>query len=283
MSKMPGKIYLVATPIGNLSDITFRAIETLKEVDFIAAEDTRQTLKLLNHFNIKKPLLSYHEHNKNESGEKIINEVLEGKSAAVVTDAGTPGVSDPGSDLVKLCIQNGIEVYSIPGAAAFLYALIVSGLDTSKFVFEGFLPKKAGERKIRYERLKDEDRTIIFYESPHRIKKTLDEFVEVFNDRPCAICRELTKIHEEVLRVTLKEAVEIYKEREPKGEFVIVLCGKSKEEMVKEKQESFEEFTIEEHIKKYMKEGLTKKEAVKKVSEDRAIPKSEVYKYSIDI
>ena len=283
MSKMPGKIYLVATPIGNLSDITFRAIETLKEVDFIAAEDTRQTLKLLNHFNIKKPLLSYHEHNKNESGEKIINEVLEGKSAAVVTDAGTPGVSDPGSDLVKLCIQNGIEVYSIPGAAAFLYALIVSGLDTSKFVFEGFLPKKAGERKIRYERLKDEDRTIIFYESPHRIKKTLDEFVEVFNDRPCAICRELTKIHEEVLRVTLKEAVEIYKEREPNGEFVIVLCGKSKEEMVKEKQESFEEFTIEEHIKKYMKEGLTKKEAVKKVSEDRAIPKSEVYKYSIDI
>lgn len=283
MSKMPGKIYLVATPIGNLSDITFRAIETLKEVDFIAAEDTRQTLKLLNHFNIKKPLLSYHEHNKNESGEKIINEVLEGKSAAVVTDAGTPGVSDPGSDLVKLCIQNGIEVYSIPGAAAFLYALIVSGIDTSKFVFEGFLPKKAGERKLRYEKLKDEDRTIIFYESPHRIKKTLDEFVEVFGDRPCAICRELTKIHEEVLRVTLKEAVEIYKEREPKGEFVIVLCGKSKEEMVKEKQESFEELTIEDHIKKYMKEGLTKKEAVKKVSEDRAIPKSEVYKYSIDI
>jgi 16S rRNA (cytidine1402-2'-O)-methyltransferase len=283
MSKMPGKIYLVATPIGNLSDITFRAIETLKEVDFIAAEDTRQTLKLLNHFNIKKPLLSYHEHNKKESGEKIINEVLEGKSAAVVTDAGTPGVSDPGSDLVKLCIQNGIEVYSIPGAAAFLYALIVSGIDTSKFVFEGFLPKKTGERKLRYEKLKDEDRTIIFYESPHRIKKTLDEFVEVFGDRPCAICRELTKIHEEVLRVTLKEAVEIYKEREPKGEFVIVLCGKSKEEMVKEKQESFEEITIEEHIKKYMKEGLTKKEAVKKVSEDRAIPKSEVYKYSIDI
>jgi 16S rRNA (cytidine1402-2'-O)-methyltransferase len=283
MSKMPGKIYLVATPIGNLSDITFRAIETLKEVDFIAAEDTRQTLKLLNHFNIKKPLLSYHEHNKKESGEKIINEVLEGKSAAVVTDAGTPGVSDPGSDLVKLCIQNGIEVYSIPGAAAFLYALIVSGIDTSKFVFEGFLPKKAGERKLRYEKLKDEDRTIIFYESPHRIKKTLDEFVEVFGDRPCAICRELTKIHEEVLRVTLKEAVEIYKEREPKGEFVIVLCGKSKEEMVKEKQESFEELTIEDHIKKYMKEGLTKKEAVKKVSEDRAIPKSEVYKYSIDI
>ena len=283
MSKMPGKIYLVATPIGNLSDITFRAIETLKEVDFIAAEDTRQTLKLLNHFNIKKPLLSYHEHNKKESGEKIINEVLEGKSAAVVTDAGTPGVSDSGSDLVKLCIQNGIEVYSIPGAAAFLYALIVSGIDTSKFVFEGFLPKKAGERKLRYEKLKDEDRTIIFYESPHRIKKTLDEFVEVFGDRPCAICRELTKIHEEVLRVTLKEAVEIYKEREPKGEFVIVLCGKSKEEMVKEKQESFEELTIEEHIKKYMKEGLTKKEAVKKVSEDRAIPKSEVYKYSIDI
>ena len=283
MSKMPGKIYLVATPIGNLSDITFRAIETLKEVDFIAAEDTRQTLKLLNHFNIKKPLLSYHEHNKKESGEKIINEVLEGKSAAVVTDAGTPGVSDPGSDLVKLCIQNGIEVYSIPGAAAFLYALIVSGIDTSKFVFEGFLPKKTGERKLRYEKLKDEDRTIIFYESPHRIKKTLDEFVEVFGDRPWAICRELTKIHEEVLRVTLKEAVEIYKEREPKGEFVIVLCGKSKEEMVKEKQESFEEITIEEHIKKYMKEGLTKKEAVKKVSEDRAIPKSEVYKYSIDI
>jgi len=283
MSKMPGKIYLVATPIGNLSDITFRAIETLKEVDFIAAEDTRQTLKLLNHFNIKKPLLSYHEHNKNESGEKIINEVLEGKSAAVVTDAGTPGVSDPGSDLVKLCIKNGIEVYSIPGAAAFLYALIVSGLDTSKFVFEGFLPKKAGERKLRYEKLKDEDRTIIFYESPHRIKKTLDEFVEVFNDRPCAICRELTKIHEEVLRVTLKEAVEIYKEREPKGEFVIVLRGKSKEEMVKEKQESFEEITIEDHIKKYMEEGLTKKEAVKKVSEDRAIPKSEVYKYSINI
>lgn len=279
---MTGTLYLVATPIGNLDDITFRGINTLREVDFIAAEDTRQTLKLLNHFEIKKPLLSYHEHNKYEVGPKIIERILKGESVALVTDAGTPGVSDPGEDLVKLAIENYINVVHIPGASAFLYALIVSGLSTEKFVFEGFLNRESKQRRERLEFLKNETRTMIFYEAPHRLIKTLNDLFENFGDRKIAICRELTKRYEEITRCTLSEAIEIYNEKEPKGEYVLVLEGKSKEEIEEEKRQEFQEIDISEHIQKYIDEGLSKKDAIKKVAKERGLKKSEVYKFTIE-
>lgn len=210
---MSGEIYLVATPIGNLGDITLRALEVLKEVDFIAAEDTRQTLKLLNHFGIKKPLISYHEHNKYESGEKIIKRVLEGENMALVTDAGTPGVSDPGEALVKMAIEKDIKVSLIPGPTAFVYGLVVSGLNTSRFVFEGFLPVDKKGRKERLNALLNEERTIIFYEAPHKLIRTLEDLYKTFGDRRIAICRELTKKYEEIIRCTLSEAIEIFKEK----------------------------------------------------------------------
>lgn len=280
---MSGTLYLVSTPIGNLEDITFRAVNTLKSVDIIAAEDTRQSLKLLNHFDIKKPVWSYHEHNKRESGKNLINNLLEGKDIALVTDAGTPGISDPGEDIVKLAVENDIPVFAVPGAAAFVYSLVVSGLSTTRFIFEGFLPREGRERREKLEELKNEQRTIIFYEAPHRIEKTLEDFYENFGDRKLAICRELTKRHEEIIRTTLSEAVNIYKEREPKGEFVIVLEGKSQEEIDKEKQEQLEGISIEDHIRMYMEKGMEKKEATKKVAKERGLSKSEVYKYSIDV
>ncbi|MCX7951070.1 MAG: 16S rRNA (cytidine(1402)-2'-O)-methyltransferase [Clostridiales bacterium] len=279
---MTGTLYLVATPIGNLDDITFRAINTLKEVDFIAAEDTRQTLKLLNHFEIKKPLLSYHEHNKYEAGPKIIERILKGESVALVTDAGTPGVSDPGEDLVKLAIENYINVVHIPGASAFLYALVVSGLSTEKFVFEGFLNRESKQRRERLEFLKNETRTIIFYEAPHRLIKTLNDLYENFGDRKIALCRELTKRYEEITRCTLSEAIKIYEEKEPKGEYVLVLEGKSKEEIEEEKRQEFQDIDIAEHIQKYIDEGLSKKDAIKKVAKERGLKKSEVYKFTIE-
>lgn len=279
---MTGTLYLVATPIGNLEDITFRAINTLKEVDFIAAEDTRQTLKLLNHFEIKKPLLSYHEHNKYEAGPKIIERILKGESVALVTDAGTPGVSDPGEDLVKLAIENYINVVHIPGASAFLYALVVSGLSTEKFVFEGFLNRESKQRRERLEFLKNETRTIIFYEAPHRLIKTLNDLYENFGDRKIALCRELTKRYEEITRCTLSEAIKIYEEKEPKGEYVLVLEGKSKEEIEEEKRQEFQDIDIAEHIQKYIDEGLSKKDAIKKVAKERGLKKSEVYKFTIE-
>ena len=280
---MAGKIYLTATPIGNLDDITIRALNILKDVDFIAAEDTRQTLKLLNHYEIKKPLVSYHEHNKIESGPKIIERVLNGESVAVVTDAGTPGISDPGADLVKLAVESGIEVFGVPGAVAGIYALIVSGLDTSRFVFEGFIKREGRERKEILEELKNEKRTMIFYEAPHRLSKTLMDFYNTFGRRKCAVCRELTKIHEEILRSNLEDAANEYAEREPRGEYVIVVEGKPIEEIQDERKKSYENMTIEEHIKKYISQGMTKKEAVKAVAQEREISKSEVYKYSINI
>lgn len=279
---MTGTLYLVATPIGNLDDITFRAINTLKEVDFIAAEDTRQTLKLLNHFEIKKPLLSYHEHNRYEAGPKIIERILKGESVALVTDAGTPGVSDPGEDLVKLAIENYINVVHIPGASAFLYALVVSGLSTEKFVFEGFLNRESKHRRERLEFLKNETRTIIFYEAPHRLIKTLNDLYENFGDRKIALCRELTKRYEEITRCTISEAIKIYEEKEPKGEYVLVLEGKSKEEIEEEKRQEFQDIDIAEHIQKYIDEGLSKKDAIKKVAKERGLKKSEVYKFTIE-
>ncbi|MDF2674196.1 MAG: rsmI [Clostridiales bacterium] len=280
---MPGIIYLVATPIGNLQDITLRALDTLKSVDAIAAEDTRHTLRLLNHFDIKKPLVSYHEHNKRESGEKIIREVLEGKSYALVTDAGTPGISDPGEALVKLAIENGIEIYLIPGATAFVYGLVVSGLPTSRFVFEGFLPTDNKGKRERFNEIRSEEKTIIFYEAPHKLIRTLSDLYENFGDRKIALCRELTKKYEEIARCTLSEAIATYKDKKPLGEYVIIMEGLDKKEAELKLQMEYENISIEEHIKKYMDEGIDKKNAVKRVAKERSLSKSEVYKYSIDL
>lgn len=280
---MPGIIYLVATPIGNLQDITLRALDILKSVDAIAAEDTRHTLRLLNHFDIKKPLVSYHEHNKRESGEKIIREVLEGKSFALVTDAGTPGISDPGEALVKLAIENGIEIYLIPGATAFVYGLVVSGLSTSRFVFEGFLPTDNKGKRERFNELRDEEKTIIFYEAPHKLIRTLNDLYENFGDRKIALCRELTKKYEEIARCKLSEAIATYKDKKPLGEYVIIMEGLDKKEAELKQQMEYESISIEEHIKKYMDEGMDKRDAVKRVAKERSLSKSEVYKYSIEL
>lgn len=280
---MAGIIYFVSTPIGNLKDITIRALETLESVDIIAAEDTRQTLKLLNHYDIKKPLISYHEHNKRESGEKIIKEVLNGKDIALVTDAGTPGISDPGEALVNLAVENGIEIYLTPGPAAFVYGLVVSGLSTSRFVFEGFLPVEKKERKERLENIKDEEKTIIFYEAPHKLQRTLKDMCQYLGDRKIALCRELTKRYEEIIRTTLFEALAMYEDKKPLGEFVLVVEGKKKEEIDKERAAKYEGITIEEHIKMYIDLGMDKKEAIKKVAKERNLSKSDVYKHSIDI
>ncbi|QCX33469.1 16S rRNA (cytidine(1402)-2'-O)-methyltransferase [Caloramator sp. E03] len=280
---MAGTIYLVATPIGNLEDITLRALNILKSVDFIAAEDTRQTLKLLNHFDIKKPLISYHEHNKIESGEKIIKQVIEGKNVALVTDAGTPGISDPGEGLVKLAIENNIPLYLIPGPAALIYGLVVSGISTSRFVFEGFLPTDKKGRKERMDKLLDEERTIIFYEAPHKLIRTLEDLYSHFGDRKIALCRELTKKYEEIIRCTLSEAIKLYEDKKPLGEYVIVLEGKSREEKEIERINELKDIPIDEHIMMYIKEGIPKKDAIKKVAKERNLPKSEVYKYSLDI
>lgn len=278
-----GELYLVATPIGNLKDITIRAVEILKEADIIAAEDTRQTLKLLNHFEIKKPLISYHEHNKHESGYKLIKKLQEGNKIALVSDAGTPGISDPGEDLVKLCIEEGIDVFSCPGPVAGIYALTVSGLSTSKFVFEGFLERDGKGRKEDLLRLKRETKTMILYEAPHRLKKTLRDLIEAVGNRKVAICRELTKKHEEVLRFTLEEAEKYYNEKSPKGEYVLILEGLTKEEINREKEEMYENISIVDHIIKYINEGMSKKEAIKMVAKERGLPKSEVYKESLEI
>ncbi|MDO6355011.1 16S rRNA (cytidine(1402)-2'-O)-methyltransferase [Caloramator sp. CAR-1] len=280
---MSGEIYLVATPIGNLGDITLRALEVLKEVDFIAAEDTRQTLKLLNHFGIKKPLISYHEHNKYESGEKIIKRVLEGENMALVTDAGTPGVSDPGEALVKMAIEKDIKVSLIPGPTAFVYGLVVSGLNTSRFVFEGFLPVDKKGRKERLNALLNEERTIIFYEAPHKLIRTLEDLYKTFGDRRIALCRELTKKYEEIIRCTLSEAIEIFKEKKPLGEFVLVMEGLSKEEAKKRQEESLKEISIEEQVKLYMEDGLSKMDAIKRVAKERGLSKSEVYRRVLDL
>lgn len=278
-----GKLYLVSTPIGNLKDITLRAIEILKEVDLIAAEDTRQTLKLLNHFEIRKPLISYHDHNKHEAGVKLIKKLHEGNKIALVSDAGTPGISDPGEDIVKLCIEEGIEVYSCPGPVAGIYALTVSGLSTKKFVFEGFIEREGKRRKEDLFRIKNETKTIILYEAPHRLIKTLKDIEEHIGNRKIAICRELTKRYEEILRFTVKEALDYYTEKLPKGEYVLVLEGLTQKEIEKEKEEKYKDISVEEHIIDYINKGQSKKEAIKLVAKERGLPKSEVYKESLNI
>ncbi|MEG0371808.1 MAG: 16S rRNA (cytidine(1402)-2'-O)-methyltransferase [Clostridium sp.] len=278
-----GELYLVATPIGNLGDITIRAIQMLEECDIIAAEDTRQTLKLLNHLNIKKPLISYHHHNRNMAGEKIIEKLKEGEKIALVSDAGTPGISDPGEDIVKLCIEEGIEVFACPGPVAGIYALTVSGMPTDKFVFEGFLEKEGKGRRADLQRLKDETRTIILYEAPHRLRKTLGELYEAVGNRRIAICRELTKKFEQILRLTISEAIEYYEINNPKGEFVLILQGLTIEEIEKERDEKFRELSIKDHLMQYIEKGTSKKDAIKLVAKERGIPKSEVYKESIEL
>lgn len=280
---MSGKLYLVPTPIGNLKDITLRALEVLKSVDIIACEDTRQSLKLLNHFGIRKTLISYHKHNENGKSEDIIKELKEDKNVAIISDAGTPGVSDPGAVIVKKCIAEGLSFEVLPGATAITTALVYSGLDTTKFIFRGFLPRENKERRPVIEELLERKESLIFYEAPHRLKNTLEFLYESFGDRNISICRELTKLHEEIIRLKLSEAIEYYSENNPRGEYVLVLEGKSEAAIEEEEMEKWSNLTIEEHIKKYITEGLTKKDAIKKVSKDRKMTKSEIYKYSIDI
>ncbi|WP_102399644.1 16S rRNA (cytidine(1402)-2'-O)-methyltransferase [Haloimpatiens massiliensis] len=278
-----GKLFLVGTPIGNLSDITLRALETLKNVDLIAAEDTRQTLKLLNHFSIKKPLISYHKYNEMERGNEIISKLKDGINIALVTDAGMPGISDPGSIVAEKCVEEGIEFEVIPGATAVITALVYSGLDTSSFIFKGFMPRENKDRREFLEDLKDRQETLIFYEAPHRLKKTLEFLKENLGNRRISICRELTKLHEEILRFTLEESIQYYNKNLPKGEFVLILEGKNRAQVEKEKMELWEYITIEEHIKKYIEKGMPKKEAIKTVAKDRNMPKSEVYKHSLNL
>ncbi len=274
---MAGKLYLCATPIGNLDDITFRVVETLKNVDLIAAEDTRHTLGLLNHFDIKAKLTSYHEHNKYEKTSELVEKMQEGLNVALVTDAGTPGISDPGEELVKECYKAGIEVTSLPGASALVVALSMCGLSSRRFVFEGFLPADKKERKEALARLEGEIRTIVIYEAPHRITKTLKELLETLGNRNIRICKELTKIHEKVLAFTLEEAIKFFEENEPKGEMVIVIEGANEEELLAMQRQSFEEISIAEHVKKYIDKGIDEKEAMKKVAKDRGISKRDVY------
>ncbi|AEV70460.1 16S rRNA (cytidine(1402)-2'-O)-methyltransferase [Acetivibrio clariflavus] len=278
-----GKLYLVSTPIGNLEDITLRAIRTLQEVDLIAAEDTRQTIKLLNHFEIKKTLVSYYEHNKREKGNYLISQLLDGKNIALVSDAGTPGISDPGEDLVKLCIENDIEVTAIPGPVAAVTGLIVSGLPTGRFVFEGFLPMNKRARRERLATLKNEVRTLIFYEAPHKLLYTLKDLYDFFGNRKVVFARELTKKFEEIIRCDLKSAIEKYEEESPKGEFVVIVEGISEEERMENEKKDWESMSIEEHLNLYISEGLNKKDAMKKVAEDRKISKREVYRELLGI
>lgn len=274
---MGGKLYLCATPIGNLEDITFRVLRTLKEVDLIAAEDTRNSIKLLNHFEIKTPMTSYHEYNKIEKGKYLVGLMQEGKQIAVITDAGTPGISDPGEELVAMCHEAGIPVTSLPGPAACITALTMSGLGTRRFAFEAFLPSDKKEKQAVLEELKTETRTIILYEAPHRLVKTLEELISVLGNRPVTICRELTKKHETAFLTTLEDAFAYYKEEEPRGECVIVLEGRSRQEMVEEKQKSWEAMSLEEHMKHYECQGMSRKEAMKLVAKDRGVSKRDIY------
>ncbi len=272
-----GTLFLVATPIGNLEDITFRALKTLKEVDVIAAEDTRQTLKLLNHYGIKASLTSYYEHNKVEKGNYIIQLLLEGKNVAVVSDAGSPGISDPGEDLVRLAVDNGIDVTMIPGPVAAITGLVISGLPTGRFVFEGFLPMNKRQRRERLEELKNEVRTIVLYEAPHKLIYTLNDLYNALGDRRIVIARELTKKFEQVVRCTLSEAISLYSNESPKGEFVLVLEGADKKELIDAERKKWDGISLKEHVDMYMEQGFSRKESIKKVAEDRGLSKREVY------
>lgn len=274
---MAGKLYLCATPIGNLEDITYRVVRTLGEVDLIAAEDTRNSIKLLNHFEIKTPMTSYHEYNRIEKGKKLVEKLQAGMNIALITDAGTPGISDPGEELVKMCYEAGIEVTSLPGAAACITALTLSGLSTRRFAFEAFLPSDKKERQEVLRELERETRTIILYEAPHRLVRTLQELKENLGNRRITICRELTKKHETAFATTLGEAISFYELNEPKGECVLVLEGRSRDELRQEEVAKWEEMSLEEHMGYYMDQGIAKKDAMKMVAKDRGIGKRDVY------
>lgn len=279
---MAGKLFICATPIGNLEDITLRVIRTLKEVDLIACEDTRTSLKICRHFEIETPLTSYHEHNKFEKADYLVEKMAEGKNIALITDAGTPAISDPGEELVKKAYEAGIVVTSLPGPAACITALTLSGMATRRFCFEAFLPHEKKERSRLIEEWKKETRTIIFYEAPHRLKKTLTELRDILGNRKLSLVKELTKIHETVFITSLEEAILYYQEQEPRGEFVIVLEGRKAEEIEREKRESFVEMDLNSHMDLYLSQGYDKKSAMKKVAEDRGRPKREIYKMLLE-
>lgn len=274
---MSGTLYLCATPIGNLEDMTFRAVRVLKEADLIAAEDTRNSIKLLNHFEIKTPMTSYHEYNKIERGQKLVEMLRRGSDIALITDAGTPGISDPGEELVKMCYEADVTVTSVPGAAACITALTLSGLSTRRFAFEAFLPSDKKERREILEELAGETRTVVLYEAPHRLVRTLKELAQTMGDRRAAICRELTKKHETAFVTTLEEALAYYETTEPKGECVIVVEGKSRQAVREEARARWEELSVEAHMEQYLASGMSKKDAMKQVARDRGIGKRDVY------
>lgn len=280
---MAGILYLVATPIGNLEDMTYRAVRILSEVDLIAAEDTRNSIKLLNHFEIKTSMTSYHEHNKYDKAKELVGQLLAGKDLAVITDAGTPGISDPGEELVRQCYESGIKVVPIPGACAAINGLVASGLPTRRFAFEAFLPSDKKERKMVLSELKRETRTMVIYEAPHRLDKTLQELYETLGEREAVICRELTKRHETFFSTTLSDACKYYMENEPKGECIIIVRGLSHEEIAEEARRKWDDMSIAEHLAIYMEQGIDKKEATRQVAKDRGVPKREVYEVAKEL
>lgn len=274
---MTGTLYLCATPIGNLEDITLRVLRILKEVDLIAAEDTRNSIKLLNYFDIKTRMTSYHEYNKVEKAVRLVEKLKEGLNIALITDAGTPGISDPGEELVRQCYEAGVPVTALPGACACINALTVSGLSTRRFAFEAFLPYDKKERTRILEELKNETRTILIYEAPHHLKKTLAECRQALGNRRVTVCRELTKLHEKKQQGTLDEIISYYEETDPRGEYVLVIEGKSRKELEEEKQRSWEEISLEDHMDIYLKQGMDRKAAMKQVAKDRGISRRDVY------
>lgn len=280
---MQGRLYLCATPIGNLEDITLRVLRTLEEVDLIAAEDTRNSIKLLNHFNIKTPMTSYHEYNKIDKAYQLIEKMKQGQNIALITDAGTPGISDPGEELVRICYESGIEVTSLPGAAACITALTLSGLPTRRFAFEAFLPRNKKERSAILSSLETETRTIILYEAPHHLLKTLEELYEILGDRNITLCRELTKKYETIFSSTLSQALSYYQKETPKGEFVLVIQGKKLQELKEEQQKNWESISLSAHMMNYEEQGIPRKEAMKLVAKDRGISKREVYAMLLEI
>lgn len=282
---MQGTLYICATPIGNLEDITLRTLRVLKEVDLIAAEDTRNSIKLLNHFDIKTPMTSYHEYNRYDKAKVLVEKMLEGQNVAIITDAGTPAISDPGEELVKQCHEAGVQVTSLPGPSAFVTALTISGRETRRFCFEAFLPSEKSDKKERQailDELSRETRTIILYEAPHKLKKTLEDLYKALGNRRISLCRELTKKHEENFRTTIEEAMAYYEVNDPRGEYVLVIEGKSRQEVHDESVKEFLDMSIAEHVDYYINQGLDKKDAMKAVAKDRGVGKREIYQALLD-
>lgn len=282
-NKEAGELFLCATPIGNLEDMPVRAVRIMKEADLIAAEDTRNSIKLINHFEIDTPMTSYHEYNKVDKAKVLVDKMLAGQTVALITDAGTPGISDPGEELVRQAVQAGINVTSVPGPAACINALIISGLPTRRFVFEAFLPSDKKERAAVLEELSHETRTMIIYEAPHRLCRTLAELAEILGgDRQIAVCKELTKRHETVYRSDIKGAVDYYNANEPRGEYVLVIAGLNREDIIRDKQDAWKEMPLEVHLKHYESQGIERREAIKLVAKDRGVPKREIYNMTLN-